>query len=72
MPHTTDLTEAEAHHFFNVEIGILEPTMTKLREEGIERPAHLVEFNYDDAKCIAEASRKPRGLACPAQILNHL
>ena len=62
MPRTTDLTEAEVNHFFNAEIGILGPTLVKLREEGIERPEHLVEFNSDDAKGVAAALRKPGGL----------
>ena len=62
MPHTTDLTEDEVNHFFNVEIGMPEPTMVKLREEEIERPENLVEFNFEDVKGIAEALRKPRGL----------
>ena len=62
MPYTTDLTEAEVNHFFNVEIGIPELTMVKLREEGIERPENLVEFNSEDVKGIAEALRKPGGL----------
>ena len=62
MSDTTDLTEAEVNHFFNVEIGIPEPTMVKLREEGIERPENLVEFNSEDLKGIAEALRKPGGL----------
>ena len=41
---------------------MLEPTMVKLREEGIERPEHLVEFNSEDVKSITEALRKPGGL----------
>ena len=36
--------------------------MVKLREEDIERPEHLVEFNSEDVKSIAEALRKPGGL----------
>ena len=36
MPYATDFTEAKVNHFFNVEIGILEPTLAKTREEGIE------------------------------------
>ena len=63
MPCTADLTEVGVNHFFNAEIGIPEPTMVKLREEGIERPETLVEFNSDDAKGIAEALRKRGGLA---------
>ena len=34
MPYATDLTDDEVNQFFNVEIGIPEPTMVKLREEG--------------------------------------
>ena len=62
MPFTTDLTEAEVKHFFSVEIGIPEPTMVKIRVEGIERPENLVEFNSEDLKVIAQALRKPGGL----------
>ena len=58
MRCTTELTEAEVNHFFNVEIGIPELTMVKLRKEGIERLENLVEFNSDNAKDIAEASLK--------------
>ena len=42
MPYTTDLTDDEFNHFFNVKIGIPELTMEKLREEGIEMPEYLV------------------------------
>ena len=62
MPHATNLTDIEVNHFFNVEIGMPEPTMVKLREEGIVRPEHLVEFNEKDVKSIAEALRKAGGL----------
>ena len=66
MTYTTDLTEAEVNHFFNVEIGIPEPTMVKLREEGIERLENLVEFNSKDVEGIAEALCKPGGLVPPS------
>ena len=44
MSYITDLIDDQVNHFFNVEIGIPEPTMVKLRKEGIERPDHLVAF----------------------------
>ena len=36
MPYTTELTDDEVNHFFNIEIGIPEVIMVKLREEGIK------------------------------------
>ena len=45
MLYATNLTDVKVNHFFNIEIFIQEPTIVKLREEGIERPEHLVEFN---------------------------
>ena len=62
MPYATDFADIEVNHFFNTEIGMPEPTMVKLREEGIVRPEHLVEFNSEDVKSIAKALRKPGGL----------
>ena len=62
MPYTTDLIETEVNHFFNVKIGISEPTMVKLREEGIKRLENLVGYNSEDLKGIVEALREPGGL----------
>ena len=62
MPYATGLTDIEVNHFFDVEMGMPEPTMVKLREEDIVTPAHLVAFNENDVKGIDEALRKPGGL----------
>ena len=62
MPYATDPTDIKVNHFFNTEIGTPEPTMVKLREEGIEKPEYLVELNSEDVKSIAEALRKLGGL----------
>ena len=62
MPCTTELTDDEVNHFFNVEIGMLEVTMVKLREEGIWRPEGLADFNAKDVNSIADALRNPGGL----------
>ena len=44
VPHATDLEDIEGNHFSNVEIDTPEPSMVKLREEGIVRPEHLVDM----------------------------
>ena len=62
MPYATGLTDIEVNHFFDVEMGMPEPTMVKLREEGVERPEHLVECNAEDVNRIAEALSEPGGL----------
>ena len=43
-------------------------TMVKLREEGVERPEHLAEFNAEGVNHIAEALRKP-GVLVPASFV---
>lgn len=60
MPYATDFTNYEVNHFFNVEIGIPESTMIKLRKEGAESPEHLVECSKKDEKSIVEALRKSK------------
>ena len=62
MRYMTELTDDEANHFFNIEIGRPEETMVKFREEGIERTEYLVELNTNDVNIIAEALRKSGGL----------
>ena len=57
----TEITETEVNHFFNVEIGIPEPTMVKLQEEGINRPEDLVNFIAEDTNIVAEGLKKPGG-----------
>ena len=62
MSHTNEIIDDEVNNFFDVEIGTLEVTMVKLREEGIERPEDLVEFNAKDVKSVNEAHVKPGDL----------
>lgn len=62
MALINELAETEVNHFFNVEIEILEATMVKLREKGVNRPEDLVEFNADYVNSIAETLSKPGGL----------
>ena len=62
-PYTTELTDDEANHLWNIEIGIPEAATVKLREKGVNRIEDLVDFNVDAVSTIAESLRKPGGLA---------
>ena len=61
MPYTNDLTDDKVNHFFNTEIGTLEATMAKLREEGVEILEDLAEFNAEDAISVADYLMNPGG-----------
>ena len=63
MSHTTELADDEVNHFFIMEIGFLEATMVKLREEDVNSPEDLFDFNADDVSTIADDLRKPCDLA---------
>ena len=61
MPFTTSLSEEEVKHFFEVELGIHSDTVSRLAEEGIERPEDLIEFNSENVKTIVGNLRRPGG-----------
>ena len=67
MSCTTELTDDELNHFLNIEIGIPEATIVKLREGYFDRLEDLVEFNSDDVNSIAKDLREPGALVPPGR-----
>ena len=63
MPFAASLNEEAVRNFFEVELGMPHDALSRLAEEGTERPEDSIELTSSNAKTVTGNLRWPGGRA---------